>query len=284
MPNSQCRRSSLLAATLFALTIPFLSAQADPAPSTASQTTVAETKPLAFDVVSIKPNKSGNISGGANFTPNGFSAVNMPLSPFIYRKFPSRLVYGIPAWTQSERYDVEARVAGSDLAAFHNASKAELSDMLQAALEERLKLKSHTETRELPMFTLVAAKSGSKLKAQTEEITTRTPPPNTVNLGGGLYLSTSSGPSTQIIGQGASITRLLDYIAPTPGIDRLIVDKTGMTGKYDFTLSWSPSNNPDSSGLSIFTALPEQLGLKLEPTKGPVQVLVIDHIERPTEN
>jgi uncharacterized protein (TIGR03435 family) len=261
-----------------------LSQSASPQNSAASPDPNANTKPLVFDVVSIKPNESNDPSGTSDHKPDGIYAVNIPLTTFLYSGFTSTRVYGAPGWLSSERYDFEAKVAESDLPAYQHASSAERDRMLRAVFEDRMKLKTHEETRQLPIYALVLAKNGSKLKVAPAATQEREPPPGAMNQGSGLYLIFKSGGERQIIGQGASMAGLTEYLSYSFGIDRFIADKTGLTGEYDFTLNWADPKDPDSSSLSIYTAIQEQLGLKLEPTKGPVEVLVIDHIERPTEN
>jgi uncharacterized protein (TIGR03435 family) len=287
MSNSLNRRLSVLAATFIALIQPLvLDAQTNPTPNPSSQLTSTETKPLAFDVVSIKLNKSGDHNGSSSIRPNGISMTNMPLATFISMGFFRSQVIGAPEWLHDDRYDFEAKVAESDLAAYHHASPSERNRMLLAAFEDRLKLKEHQETRELPVFSLVLAKNGSKLKENTSVDSEERPSPSQGRYeGGGLFwIPRGSSGENQLIGQGASTARLAMRLSYMAGIDRLVVDKTGLTGKYDFSLEWAFPNATDSSAPSITTAIQEQLGLKLESTKAPVEVLVIDHIERPTEN
>ncbi|MGD0445839.1 MAG: TIGR03435 family protein [Edaphobacter sp.] len=280
------RTLSIIAAALLTITGSHLLGQMNPTQSSPS----AESKdtnpaPLTFDIVSIKENKSGDRSGVVGNKTDGVYMVNMPLTTFLYQGFLPGTVYGVPKWVESDHYDLEAKVAESDLAAYRKASPAEHNRMLQAVFVERMKLKTHQETRELPIFTLVLAKNGSKLKRAEEETHERNPPLNSLNQGEGLYwgLNHPAG-EKQLIGQGASMERLTQYLSYMAGIDRLVVDKTSLAGDYDFTLNWSSPTDSDGTGASIFTAIQEQLGLKLESTKGPVEVLVIDHIERPSEN
>jgi uncharacterized protein (TIGR03435 family) len=278
-------RRFFLTAAFVAIAASPLSGQSNPAQNT-PRTPDTGTKPLAFDVVSIKPNKSGDRGGATGFKPDGLYAVNMSLMTFLYQGFEPGLVFGFPEWLKSERYNLEAKVAESDLEVYHHASAAERERMLRAVFEDRLQLKEHTEIRELPIFALIVAKNGSKLKVATEEdIQGKNPPPGGANSGGGLYWIYGQAPEEQqIVAQGASMQRLAQYLCFSQGIDRFVVDKTELNGKYNFSLEWAKPNATDSSAPSITTAIQEQLGLKLEPTKGPVEVLVIDHIERPTEN
>lgn len=171
--------------------------------------------------------------------------------------------------------------------------------MLQALLAERFKLLAHRETKELPVYALVVAKNGPKF----EEAKPGDRYPDGIKApdgrpGAGMMF-TNRG---QVTGQGLPIANLVRQLSLELG--RTVVDTTGLTGTYDFTLKWTPDESQgrmfkraeggqqrtdpapssESSGPSIFTALQEQLGLKLEAQKGPVEILVIDYVERPTAN
>lgn len=172
--------------------------------------------------------------------------------------------------------------------------------MLQALLADRFGLVFHRETRELPIYTLIIAKNGPKLHEATPGDTY----PNGIKLqngapGAGVWtMRTVAGGSYLINAQAIALSSLLPSLAYPLG--RPIVDKTGLTGKYDFTLTYSldqsesptasaPNGQPalaaaDPTAPSLFTALQEQLGLKLESGKGPIEIIVIDHIERPSGN
>lgn len=173
--------------------------------------------------------------------------------------------------------------------------------MIQSLLADRFKLKVSHSTRELPVYALVVAKTGPKLHDAKPGDTY----PNGIKgpdgrpVGGAGMMRMRPG---QLIGQGFSIASLAGLLSQQLG--RTVMDQTGLKGNYDFTLQWTSDQRPvampagpvgvssgadgvppsDSSGPSIFTALQEQLGLKLESTKGPVDIIVIDHIERPSEN
>jgi uncharacterized protein (TIGR03435 family) len=154
---------------------------------------------------------------------------------------------------------------------FHMLSKNDGGEhwrlLMRQILEDRFAMKSHIEKRELPVYELVIAKHGPKLKESAPG---------------------ESGPT------GMSPGKLSAHAYPVSGlamslsgvVGRVIIDKTGLTGQYDIDLTWAWRDDPGSgeSGPSIFTALQEQLGLKLEPAKAPIDVVVIDHIERPSEN
>ena len=189
---------------------------------------------------------------------------------------------------KSEHYDIQAKVEEADIPAYKALTNQQRGLMLQGLLADRFKMVAHTEVRELPIYALVVAKSGLKLK---EADPANTYPsgihgPDGKSTGAGMM---RMGP-TFIEGQAVPIGQLLGLLTQNTG--RTVIDKTGLTGKYDISLKWTPEEPamfngapaPDSSYPPLFTALQEQLGLKLESQKGPVPGVVIDHIERPAEN
>lgn len=164
-----------------------------------------------------------------------------------------------PAWLGSERYDIAAKTSGQ-------ATQADLRIMLQALLADRFGLVTHRETKDTSVYALVVAKSGPKLKTSTGD--QRSPV---------LF-----APPARLIGLGSTMQALALSLSRPAG--RKVVDQTGIVGAFDFSLSYSADEGIDGAP-SLFTALQEQLGLKLEPQKGQTEVLVIDHAERiPTAN
>jgi uncharacterized protein (TIGR03435 family) len=214
----------------------------------------------AFEVVSIKPAPPGVRNMGIGRGPGGgMNAYNVPLKFLITYAYDVRdfQVSGGPGWADSERYDVSAKPES-------RASQEQLKLMLQTLLADRFKLVLHRETRQLPVYELIVGKGGPKLKESAE------------------------GASPSLLTDGKSITaskvtmpmfiRLLSQL-----LGRSVLDKTGLAGNYDFKLEWTP-DEAEGDGPSVFTAIQEQLGLKLDSQKGPVETLVIDHAEKPTEN
>jgi uncharacterized protein (TIGR03435 family) len=249
------------------------------AQATAEQTRqAAAAKPLAFDVVSIKPNHTGS-PGMINRTPpDGYSVENMSPRIILSDAFGIRadLISGGSGWLDADHYDLTAKVAGDDLAAYHALTKEQRGQMLQAVLADRFQLVAHTVTKQLPGYTLTVAKGGFKLQ----------PVPADQRGGWGAGFG-------DIRANGTSIATLCTLLSQQ--LQQTVVDQTGLTGIYTFHLQWEQdhprtSGSPDAaaaepSGLpALPTALEEQLGLKLVPTKAPVESLVIDHIERPSEN
>jgi uncharacterized protein (TIGR03435 family) len=236
---------------------------------------------LTFDVVSIKQNHSGPGPTIIHSLPDSDQITIVNASPhfLIGEAYGIRLrdlIAGVPAWADSDAYDIEAKVAPSDLPAFHKLLPMQRNPMLQSILADRFHLKVHFETRTLPAYALVVSKSGPKLK-QVEPGTL----PSGLKDPGGINMSRN-----EIKGTGVSMVPLRDVLQMQLG--RAIVDRTGLTGRYSFTLQFTPaqasSDAQPEAAPSIFTAVQEQLGLRLEPVKAPVQVLVVDHIEKPSEN
>jgi bla regulator protein blaR1 len=209
-----------------------------------------------------------------------------------------------PSWLDSDWYIVVGKIPDGlfadmqDMPAKQRGEQVHL--MAQAMLADRFKLKVHFEMREMLVYNLVVKKGGPKL------ITAKEPPPGPSapplnpdipirleDMRQGIRLLTKAPNNREMTVKGESVEAWTQ--GPFLGLDRPVVNKTGLTGRYDLTLNWVPdqlsSSGPGpsaisnaSEGPSLFTALQEQLGLKLVPAKGPLEVIVIDHIERPSEN
>jgi uncharacterized protein (TIGR03435 family) len=243
-------------------------------------------KPLTFDVVSIKQNKSGDTSGGARSNPDGDIWVNQSLEGIIgpsYGVEPDD-VYGLPDWARFNRYDMQFKVAPEDVPAYRKTHGPAEQRMMQAVLEDRLKLKAHLGSKEVPMYQLVIAKGGPKLHEAKPGDTYA----NGIKAPDGTPIGMMMGRG-MFVGQSVTVSALLNSLKSATG--RPVLDKTGLTGKYDISLHWAPdlgasspdSAPPDDTVPSIFSAV-EELGLRFEPTKGTIPTLVIDHIEPPSEN
>jgi uncharacterized protein (TIGR03435 family) len=238
-----------------------------------------QTSPPKFEVASIKP-ADPNVRGfriqtdpGGRYIATGVTVKFLITQAYGVRNFQ---VSGAPGWTDSARYDINAK---GEIRIEDKPGQMDL--MLQDLLADRFHLKLTREAKEMPIFALVLAKSGAKLKESTvgED---------------GRRMQTGRG---RIEVQGIDMASLANMLSQQLG--RTVVDKTGLTGNYDFKLEWTPDLGqpqgpkeiggaetapPDSPGPTIFTALQEQLGLKLESTKGPVEILVIERVEKPSEN
>lgn len=240
----------------------------------------ADGRLLEFDVVSVRPNHSGAEAMNIVSPPvsDGVTITNMPLENIVSWANGITIrnqIAGMPEWAKKERFDITAKVSDEDLAAFQKVTDPIVRvSMLQKILVDRFKMRSHYETRELAGYALVVGKGGSKLI----EVEAPTGPDGVKN-GGGRRVRPGDYESS-----GMWLLPFVRQLMQELGC--VVVDKTGLTGNYNFTLKWTPENMEatETSGPSIFTAVQEQMGLKLEPVKVPTKVLVIDSIERPSEN
>lgn len=257
-------------------------------PWLAGQTGSISAKPLTYEVVSIKMNKSESGNMMWSSTPTGIKMENVRLrelvvSAYNLRNAVDEQVTGLPKWAEDTHFDVEAKVSEEDLAAFKKLKPDERAPLLLAALEDRFKLKAHQETRELPIYSLVVAKSGLKMKpAQEGDTYANGMKFNGKAAGAGSMTINMNGSSYHAELQAMTLENMVTNLASQ--VHRKVQDDTGLTGKYDLKLDWSPDDTKDPAFPGIFTALQEQLGLKLVPSKGPVECVVVDHAEEPTEN
>ena len=254
-----------------------------------------------FEVATIKldPSKSGQPMSQAmadGIRARSLTVLQLMGNAYHLNSVERDHVSGLPEWARSNRYDVDAKALGSDadelsklFASNWDGYNDRLRLMLQTLLADRFKLAVHKEAKTLPVYELVVTKNGPKIKEA------KTPDPKFPK---GILRWVNRG---EITAQGVSMGSLASLLL-TPLVQRQVVDKTGLAGTYDFTLQWTPEEAPspmsggptagkqaspppqEIAGPSIFAALPEQLGLKLKPTKRPVQILVIDHLEPPSEN
>jgi uncharacterized protein (TIGR03435 family) len=242
-----------------------------------------------FEVVSIKRSAPNQTSGSISTQPgNQFVMVNMEVRALIGSAYPadSPEYVNAPQWTIFEKYDITAKPP-------EGTSRADMQPMFRALLAERFNFKGHYETREQPMYALVLARTDGKLGPAMEKLGVDCAGRSAARLRGETLAdlpplangmapcSMRAGPDGMVSG-GMTMERLARSIQG--GTGRILVDRTGLTGDYAFTLNYTSNPRPDSDTPSLFTALQEQLGLKLESIRGPVTVLVIDHIDRPTEN
>jgi len=271
-----------------------------------------------FDVASIKPASSACEAGfcpptgrpdevelhvlrdRARGSGHGtFHVRNVPLHLLIELAYNAKdyQIVGEPAWANSERYDVTAKTE-------NNASFEQMRPMLRSMLAERFNLALHRDTKELPVYELTAAKGG--LKTQDASCVNRDPngplPPLGSKPCGGVRSAMFPAGSSRLEGFGVPMSKLVEVLADRIG--RTVVDKTGFSGTFNFQLDFSPddaASNPKTAPTAaagperpipgtnvqaptIFTALQEQLGLRLQAGKGQVEVLVIDHVQRPSPN
>jgi uncharacterized protein (TIGR03435 family) len=240
-----------------------------------------------FEVASIRPNTSGVDRMTWDGPPHRarFTATNVDLKTLIRLayKLKDSEISGGPGWIGSDRFDIAASLPGSKPTADQSRS------MLQTLLANRFKLEVHRETREIPVYALLPVRNAPKLPEAREGTCVEfapdgTPPPQSRLAPCGGFVS---GPNL-LAGGRISMTQFVDALGNI--MDRPIIDKTGYTGTFNVRLEFAaqstrPPADAASDRPSIFTAIKEQLGLKLESQKGPVEVLVIDRVERtPTGN
>jgi uncharacterized protein (TIGR03435 family) len=265
----------------------------------------AQSRP-SFEVASVKPNTGGDNRMMLGMQPGGgITATNMPLRALVtwaYQLQDFQLV-GAPEWIDNERFNITAKATVEGVQG--QPSEAEMRDVrqrMQSLLEERFKLAAHRETRPLPVYALVLARPDGKLGPQLR--------PSTVDCAAMAGRGRQAGPMAppapgerppcgMMMRPGAiaaGATTISQLIQPLSMFThRTVIDHTGLKGNFDIDLSFTPDQMPagapppgvaappiDPNGPSIFTALQEQLGLKLESENAPVEVLVIDRVERPT--
>jgi uncharacterized protein (TIGR03435 family) len=245
-----------------------------------AQTPIPTSVDVAFEVASVRPNKSGALNSSTSGRGGSFTATNVTAHQLIiyaYRLRPFQLASG-PRWIGSDRFDIQARPPEN--------AKPDNPAMTRALLRDRFKLVAHTETKQDQVYALVLARGdgrvGPQLKPSTQNCAAAqpgTPSPCGMN--------TSTNDTTgRLVGTGQSMEQLAAALGGF-GLNRMVLDRTGLTGSFDIELTWTPDNARTSSAQSndapsIFAALQEQLGLRLDSQRGPVEFLVVDSIERPT--
>jgi uncharacterized protein (TIGR03435 family) len=269
-----------------------------------------------FEVVSVKPSAAGKCGPMLQFAPGGrirTPGISLRLLIEVAYDVKDSQVEGGPPWINSECFDIEAKPEDSVGSALDklppDQRKEKIGEMTQSLLRDRFKLAIGHSTKELPVYMLAVAKNGPKLKPSDfkppEHPGSEPPPPlrggERPRMLGGLMMRMGHLEST-----GVEIPMLVGALSMVT--HRVVIDKTGLSGRYDFTLNWTPDETqlapggpegpgvpgggpmgpggppPESNSPDLFTAIQEQLGLKLEAQKAPVDVLVIQHVEKPSEN
>lgn len=238
----------------------------------------------SFEVASIKPNNSPSGNGGLRFDPGALTAENVGLRFLITWGYNVKMfqLTGGPGWMESAKFDIAAKAEG-------NASSERLRLMLQSLLEERFKLQLRHETKIQSVYSLVPAKSGIKLRESRADCEALAREQQAGQLSR-RNCGTWSGSDHEFTGTKISMAQFVEGLSQM--LEFPVIDKTGFAGNFDVRLAWSGSDPvaaPDgvagkTADPAIFTALREQLGLKLESAKGPVEVLVVDHLEHPSGN
>lgn len=282
------RNCSVFAAAFLGLGSPMMPAQSTPVVSTSIPAAVPDSQAAPvprFDVASVRQNLTPEPRWRMSFTENGMSAKDVtPLYVIeeAYGLYDEQLWSGIPPWIKEKRFDIEAKY---DVEKYPQIVLEQRRAMLQQLLAERFRLVVHHEQREFPLYALAIAKSGPKFGETKPE---------------DVHVSSTYGPMCQVLRskmgliemKGCSMAQLAHNLTgwTRDDLGRTIVDHTELTGRYSFSLTWTPDSAPPLNSLdagggpSIFTAVQEQLGLLLRPERGPLDTIVIDHVEMPTEN
>ncbi len=239
-----------------------------------------------WDVALVKPHPADDPGMMWQVTADGLKLVNLPLEQMICTAWDLKpyQASGLNGWMKSARFDLTAKVSGDNVAVYKKLNVAQRRTMLQKLLAERFQLKVHMETKTLPVYDLVVDKTGSKLKVSTaldppspEEAREH---PEKYNRGG-----MSMGPG-MFKGTGVPVRSLVSQLGNVLG--KPVRDQTGLTGEYDIDLHFRREDKADSGddadAPSVFSAVQEQLGLRLVPDKGPVETLVVDAARKPEAN
>jgi uncharacterized protein (TIGR03435 family) len=239
---------------------------------------------VSFEVASVKPNQSDGQPSMIVPSRGMVVITNVPLLNIIVNAFgiPAFRMVNAPTWISRERFDVNARIPDS-------SSPGQVRSMLQTLLVQRFNLKAHQETREQPVYEVVVARSDGRLgprltRSDSDCATANNPPTVPPSLDAPCAGLFGVGPAGgRIVSKGQPLARVISALSMA--VSRAVVDRTALQGPFDVDLQWGADVGPAvtiGDSPSIFTALQEQLGLKLEASRGPVDVLVIDSVERPT--
>jgi uncharacterized protein (TIGR03435 family) len=262
------------------------------APQTPAPTSLVQASSPTYDVVSIKQNKIGDGGMSMSSVSASFKGTNLTIANLVMNSYDltsDDLIYGLPGWTRSAHFDIYAKIVNPDMKQIDNLTDEQREAMILAILKDRFHFQAHLETKTLPVYDLVVAKGGAKFTGGNgpDAVTAAALAKRNITVGG---MVTYNG---EITAGAMPLSSLVSNL--TNAVGRTVVDKTGLTGKYNFELKWNPEQgvqanadngqaDPENSAPSLFTALQEQLGLKLQSSKGPVETLVVDHVEMPTEN
>lgn len=218
----------------------------------------------SFEAASIRRNVNGGLNTGISISGGRITCRNASLKTLIRNAYGilSFQLAGEPSWLDTEMYDIVAVTGGDKI------GDEELKRLLRNLLADRFHLQVHWETRETTVYALVVDKGGAKIKPSTAE------------------KASINGTRQGHFGSSKGVAEPITILASNMGnqLGRIVTDETGLRGVYDWYVEWDPDPGPEATLPSLLTALPRQLGLKLEARKGPMEVLVIDHAERATEN
>lgn len=230
---------------------------------------------MTYDVVAIHPNRSEDGQYSASWGDDRYHATNILPIQLVGQAYSLRedQIVGITGPVANVHYDIEAKVLPADPAKPVKLTDRQLECMLIPLLADRFHLKAHTEVKTMPVFDLVPAKSGAKLTAAASDAAH------------GNMAWNWDGSTETLTATGVPMSDFVSMLAQDRQRD--VIDKTDLHGRYTFSLKWvreGTSDTPPDAPPGLFTALEEQLGLRLQPAKGPVETLVVDRVETPTEN
>jgi uncharacterized protein (TIGR03435 family) len=225
-----------------------------------------------YDVVSIRIDNRGPGSSDTVVNDDIFTATNVTLKDLLEDAFDIRqdIISGVPGPIDSLHFDVQAKIVDPDRNALHNLSDSQRRAMLLPVLAARFLLKTRIESKTLPVYELLLLKGGPRFQRSPNQATED---------------QNTSVHNTSIKASNMPMTLFCKTLSHQ--VHRTVIDKTGLAGLYDLELKWSrddATDLPADAPPTFFTAVQEQLGLKLQPAKGPVETLVVDHVEMPSEN
>lgn len=239
----------------------------------------------AYDVVSVHPNNSASGSTRMSTNPGTLDFTNVTLNQMLAYAYEvrERLVSGLPSWAESAHFDVSAKVVEPNMEVLRAMDRHQRSAMFISVLAGRFGAVVHMETKTLPVYELVLAKAEPRFQQYVPPAGDA--PSSGPNMGAG-----SSTHNLSMAAVGVPMSSLAEILSGQ--VDRTVIDKTGLPGKYNLELKFTPDGyrrngaavEPTDEAPSIYTALQEQLGLKLVPAKGPVATLVVDQLKVPAEN
>ena len=272
-------RSALVAAVSLGLGSPAVAQATGTAAAAIANGAAAPASTLAYDVASIRPNRQGPGSVRVSTNLDVYLATNVSLTDLLRDAFDLRpgMLAGQPKWAEDNRFDIHAKILDATVEQLKGITPEDRRRMLGMLLADRFHLVTHTELKTLAVYELLQGKGGAKFTAIAPEH--RNDAFHDVSSGG---MSIHNG---QLIGHYLPLTSLANSLSYQ--VDRPVLDKTGLTGRYNLQLTWTRDEAPvadDAGPPPLFKALEEQLGLRLDSARDPVQVLVVDHAELPTEN
>jgi bla regulator protein BlaR1 len=298
-------KAALAAAVMTVLTLPVVVGAMSPVAQVRGIVSEATER---FEVATIRQNKgpavSGPVGGGIGFPPGRFSAENITLQQLTMYAYELQTfeIFGGPSWATSDRFDIAATMQPSPTGSDPSRNRR----LLRALLAERFNLVVHEERREMPVYSLVMARPdrtlGERLRPFEGECgdSSKLGPPPEIATFGMPTSDPSKGPQRcmaftrvgRLSAQGTALSGLTTILARLPAVGRRVIDRTDLTGLFDFDLEWTPlvtppgvpDDRPSDAGATIFTALQEQLGLKLESARETIPVLVIDSVNQPSPN